>query len=498
MPMSKQLTSKIPAVHFSLGRGVTVLALDGDWLRVLHMKGSGTGGKISLLYAQKLENVGVDVMISSLRKALKSQRAEKSDIIISTPASFLTGRTLSLPSGDAAEIKEMVALQTEKVTPYAKEETLSYHRITEKDKSGYSRVFLVTAHQDIVLQAVKLIESFRGRIKQVSSDIDGLVNWFQKTRGKGASSQANYISCIADVDFNSTNVMMIKQGEPYFNRNIPIGFSSLSDSDQPEAWQRFAEELKRSFELFDAENLKLTCNEIFVSGLANSLPSIADFLQKETHLMVNVIEPFEGMNMTQAAKDMIGSGYQVSYSSLMGLAIKPSPGDLMPKAVKLRHSFESRVRALMVLGFQVLIGIVLLSAFALSTAHKDLTLHAWLTKQYKKDMQEADKIKSSMDHIALLEDRLKERGTLLTAMAEINRLTPESILWNSFTYTKDEQIIIRGVSRSIPKVFELVTALEQLSLFDKPEARRVTKKKVDGEDLTDFEIICPLVTEDES
>jgi len=43
------------------------------------------------------------------------------------------------------------------------------------------------------------------------------------------------------------------------------------------------------------------------------------------------------------------------------------------------------------------------------------------------------------------------------------------------------------------QVFEMVTELEKSILFAKPEARRVTKRKVDNKDVTDFEISMPFL-----
>ena len=70
--------------------------------------------------------------------------------------------------------------------------------------------------------------------------------------------------------------------------------------------------------------------------------------------------------------------------------------------------------------------------------------------------------------------------------------SPPGIQWQSLTYTQNEQVVLKGASEALPKIYEFVASLDSLPLFGQVEAKRVAKRKSDERDVTDFEISCPF------
>jgi len=489
----KPMPKKQKKMALSFGKGITIISIDGQWLKIIHAKGPAKARKIVFMEAKPLKNLKDDEILPALQESFDLGGLDTKDVFFAVPSQFLTTRLLMLPSTSVSELHDMVDLQAEKHTPHAKEETLTDFQVIEKDKEGYSRVLLITTHQDVVFQAVKQMDGIKGTLERVGSDLEGIANWFRITHGQSLQDALAGATFLADMDGDTTTFMVFRQGQPYFHRNVPIGLSQLLGEDSESFRQQFLDEVQRSLETFDAEGLEIHCMQAFLTGQAHRVPGLCEDVEKETHLTTKYSDPFEKCHIDSDIDFSKDHKDKVSFNSLLGLALMPSAGDLMPPALKLRKSFEKRAKALITLGFQVFIGLILAACLLFETAHKELKIHSWLSTQHKKMSFEADKVHLLIEQIRIVQDRLSKRGYLLDSVMEVNWLTPAVIRWNNMTFNQGERLVISGVSKEMPKVFELVTDLEKSPLFNKPEAKRVSKRKIKGEDITDYEIICPFV-----
>ena len=109
---------------------------------------------------------------------------------------------------------------------------------------------------------------------------------------------------------------------------------------------------------------------------------------------------------------------------------------------------------------------------------------------------EAKRVELLMDQLRVIKNRFDHKGELLKLIAEMGARTPAAVHWKSMSYENGKRIILKGVSVDSPQVFEMVNELEKAQLCVKPQARRVTKRKVEGADVAEFEIVCPLVEEE--
>ncbi|MDP3766834.1 MAG: hypothetical protein Q8S13_02360, partial [Dehalococcoidia bacterium] len=155
--------------------GQTLVALDGQWLKLLQVEGAGAARRIVKVAAAPVEGAGPEELVKAFNELCRVEAVAPREVIVAHPTHLSTIRLFSLPSTDAKEIHDIVDLQAEKHTPYAKEEILSDFKILERDRAGYSRVLLVIAHQDVVQRAVRLIETARLPLDQVAAEFEGLI-----------------------------------------------------------------------------------------------------------------------------------------------------------------------------------------------------------------------------------------------------------------------------------------------------------------------------------
>ncbi len=171
--VSKKISQWMPT---GMVQNITVLSVSGQWLKLLHASGRGSDRKIDTLIAQPVAGMSDEAVLSWLRSAWALRSFEPGDVFIANPAHLTTVRLFTLPSTDSKEIRDIVELQAEKHTPYAKEEILTDFLIIESDPSGYSRVLVIISHQDVVHRGLRLVEGMGWTLDRVGFELEGLTN----------------------------------------------------------------------------------------------------------------------------------------------------------------------------------------------------------------------------------------------------------------------------------------------------------------------------------
>lgn len=480
-----------PKTSFFVKKTIIIVCFDGSWLKLLHAKQSMGRFVVDGLHVKKTQEIVPEEVLMFLEGLDQSKGIGSRTVIASNPSQFTTMRVLSLPSTNPKEISEMVELQVEKLSPHGKEEALRDFRIIDQDETGYSKVALLMTHQDVVDQVVKFAESVKLEIDQVGSDVDGLVEWFKQIGAKHSDMKEG-ASLLIDIDAESSSVMIIDQGKPYFHRSIPIGDKELSAENSLQQMSRFVAEVRKSLEVFEAENLNIKIVQMIVTGLAPKLSTLKPLLEHECQFPVILASPFDVCELSHELEEERDK-YPVSFSGLVGALFVSRGVDFTPSVIKVQRAFRARTKALMILGVQLLIGLVLAVLVLVEIAHKDLYCHDWLNRQYRMDQKKADETKLLIDQLAAVRERTQNQGKLLESIVQMHQQSPTAIRWEALNYTNDQGILLNGMSTEMPKVFEYVTALEKISLFKEPNARKVAKKKVKGEDVTEFEINCQFL-----
>lgn len=468
-------------------QAITVLSVDGRWLKVLRASGRPPVRTVTALLAHRVEGLGDEDVLAWLKDACAARGMEPAPVMVANPSQLTTTRLFTLPSTDPSEIRDIVELQAEKHTPYAKEEILTDFQIIERDRAGYSRVLLVLSHQDIVQRGLKLVEGLGWPLESVGFELEGLVNWFRAT-ANGAPDEG---VLVVEVDSETTTLVILRGERPYFHRNLGLGVAQLF-ADPSGGPGQFVAELQRSLEAFEAEGFNLPLARVVLTGQATRFPGLKDHIQQGLELPTTVALPFERSPMADPALTQDETINQVSFTSLLGLTMGPAQVDLTPRTLKLRRAFEDRAKLLVGLGCQVIGMLVLISCLVIGKVYKQERYHAWLLRQQQATGGEAQTLEEELTRLEFVKNWLKGKGRLLEVVVLVNEHTPSAIQWDSLTFTKSQPLSLKGVSDEIPKVYEFAAALKRLPILTDVEARRVTKRTVNDQDITEFEVVWSM------
>ena len=500
----RRLAKSLGAGLSTASQSLTAISLDGQWLKLLHAEGPPRGRRITKLLACPVQGSSPEDILQQLRKACEAEGLAPKDVLIANPTHLSTTRLFSLPSTDPKEIRDIVELQAEKHTPYAKEEVLTDFKVIERDRSGYSRVLLVIAHQDVIHRAVRLVEACGWTLERVGSELEGLIHWSGLAR-RAAGGQPRATgeplargkqpaggSLIVDVDGSTTVLLVMAKGQPQFQRSLASGMQQL-ESDPSGATERLVAELQRSLEALDAEGAA-KIQEVVLTGPIERLSALKAKIEEGLDLPVQLMSPWQGLELAEGLRTTLERLPEVSFASLAGLAVEPGRLDLTPHTTKLRQAFEARAKALVLLGCQAVGALILLSLLFIGRAQKEERYYRMLRQLYERTAPEAQTVEDALQEVVFVEEGLRQQDQLLKAVDSLAKLSPPEIRWNSLAYTKGDMLILNGTADALPKVYEFSGGLAASALFGQVEPRRVSKRKSGDRDVTDFELRCPLVS----
>jgi Tfp pilus assembly PilM family ATPase len=470
--------------------GLTVVVMDGRWVKVLQATGRQTHRTITLLLAHPIEGLSDEDVIAWLREACAAARFEPGSILLGNPAYLTTTRLFTLPSTDPSEIRDIVALQAEKHTPYAKEEILTDFQVLETDPAGYSRVLLVISHQDVVHRGLRLMEGLGWTLERVGFESEGLVQWALAATEEATAAEGAVL--VAEIDADTTTAVVVHRGKPVVYRSLAVGLVQLL-ADAAGGPAKLSGELQRTLETLEAEGSTVSVKHVLLTGQAGRVPGLAEQVQQQVNVPTTIRSAFEGYTLAPGVTPDEAPFHEVAWASLLGLGLGRSDIDLTPHTLKLHRGFEIRSRALVGLGCQLIALLLLLACVLMGQSYKSERYYTWLSRQHASGRQALELVGVMAERLALVKEWQRGQGQLLEMVMALEAHTPDSIHWSTLTYTKDEQVILKGTSTEMPKVFEFTEAVKQTPVCSQVETRRVTKRAVGEEGITDFELVCALV-----
>lgn len=483
----RQLAKSLSQLAGGPRQGETVLAVDGQWLKVLQVDGPRGARRIACMAAAPLVGPAADELARSFEELCRVEGLSPREVLIANPTHLSTVRLFSLPSIDPNEIKDIVDLQAEKHTPYAKEEVIADFKILDRDRSGYSRVLLVIAHQDVVQRPTRLIEAARLPLDKVGAEIEGLIAWAAAHPRPGAS--AAQVTLVVDVDAGTTTLLIVHQHQPVFHRSLATGAEQVAD-DAAGAGQRMVTEIQRSLEALEAEAPALKVQDVLLTGPIEPLEPLRAALESGLQLPVRLVPAWDGCELSPAAHAARARLPRVSFSGLVGLAFNESTITLTPHTMRLRQAFEARAQALVLLGCQLVGALILVSLLIIAQAQQQQQYYRRLQGLHETVAQDAEAVEQALHRLELVQGQLGNRGALLTLVEQMALQSPPGIQWDSMVFTQGEAVLLRGTSGELPKVYEFAAALRGTGLFSEVEASRIAKRAESDAGVTDFELRC--------
>jgi len=363
-------------------------------------------------------------------------------------------RFLEIPSVDDSEIAKMVEFQTIKEIPYPRQEMIISYRNLGSYKEGFSSIMLVVARRPMIEKMMdeKGLEDFNIKSIRLHSELLYLFLLKEKII---RTDKVNFIIHIGKED---SELMIIDKTRPIFSR----GFKDK---------EGFLKEVDRSILAYEKNKGNPEIENVIVTYASNV--DIEDVKSRiEGHFSIPV-------SFYEYAGDLTSIDPSAKIELL--------PGEITDRKVKSQRKQEMLVTYSLI-GFVM---ILFFTSFSFKIYEKRRFLRVLSSKRAQMQ-SEIDKLYKYRKKTLIAKDHRKRGRFIIDILGHSYGLIPVNISLLVVSYDGKKTISYKGTSRDMANILAFVKKLEKSEYFYTTEIKYATKKKVKGEEITDFNIQCQL------
>ncbi len=475
---------------FGNERDVVCVTRGPEAVKILYGRRGASGLRVLRIARILVQDVPDDQIIGAVQSQLKGIPLKKCRRLYALTAEGVIIKNIEIPSQDPEEIRSIIDLQAGRHTPYSREEILVGYCPVGIVQRLYTQVLLVLMNRNSLKDHLALFQAAGLRIDEVVFAPEAMLLFYAADRSQPADAPPFGVIDVGDVQ---THFLVGRSGGLVTCRSIPIGLRRLIQ--EPEASRgELIDEVARSLEAYAAEELAPLPGRWIVTTDEEPVASLVPALQERLKAPVQA-EPY--LDRIQAAEPvmarLVSEGAEASFfetaaaAAAGGLRI-----DLTPEELRMQRALEEQGRQIVVAGVLALGLLFLVCAIFLAKVHfRDAYLER-LKRLYDAQHRDVVALERIADRTQIIKDFLRDRMAALDVIEELYRLIPKEIYLENIRLDEEARIHIRGISTSMSRVFSLVTALEDSSVFKGVKTLSTTAKKDRGRDVAAFEIAFRL------
>ncbi len=373
----------------------------------------------------------------------------RSEAVLVIPRNKTALRFIELPSVDFFEIKGMAELQTIKEFPYPKEDLIVSFRNLGSYKKGFSYILLVIAKK----QHIEEMLSEKGAVPDSVRLETELLYLYLLTKGM---IKQDKVSLVINIDIDRSEIMILDGLKPVFSRGL----------NSSEGW---LDEINRTLLSYKRDKGGKDAEEMIVMHGSNlNMENMKSEIKKAFSIPVNFYE-HNG--------DLI--------SPDMSLEIDLLPTEYIDKKLNMKNAKQALVTF-----FLLLAAVGMLAGFFVFKTQEKNEEILMLSEETDKMQKDMNQLSSFLKKTELLKYQKEEGGRIVDILKECYALVPKDIFLEGFDYEGRSVLYCKGKAREMPSVFNFIKALEKSGYFKKVEVRYATKKEIENQKFTDFNIAC--------
>ncbi len=492
--MFDKKTKKLNPFSKITTRELVGLEFGSDVLKIAHLKVSLHRVEVANILSRPiggLTEADISKIVKNVFGELQANNPYTIDIV--TSPSVIT-KNIEIPSIDPQEIKEIISLQAGRHTPYAREEIISDYINIGNYKNMYTKILLVIVARQIVRRHFEIMDKAGLKIEKVLFAPEAI-----------ACSAANTLKLdttsapvgIVHLDAHYADFAVVFRNKLIFLRSIPIGSEYISNE---RAYQiKFAEELERSLEAYQGEDIEINPNTLVLTGAITQDQNLLGILNDTLHLPTKVISYYRNFTLSNSIINKVNTEKYISFFTLIAPLLTEGQLkiDFIPEEIKLNRELAERARELIKTGMLVLAGLVILFSILMSKIYFKNAYLKKLNAKYQPLNEEVRGLEGNFTMVGLVKNCLSKRGYSLEVLAELYNIQPPELELSDIRFSDQTlKFNIRGTAESMSVVFQFVEKLEKSKYFKDVKTKYTTNRREELKDLTDFEIVATLCKED--
>lgn len=421
---------------------------------------------------------GINLLLSAARQK------DLGRFILMIPRQMAALHYARLPSTHPEELAQMARLQAPKQIPYDPKEIIFGYQVLRINPDGYSDVILIIIHQDIVRKYLRVLERNKIEPDEVIIDSQGICRWLELQQEFKTDAGV----MVVDLDLEYARLDIVLSGIFIYSRAFPL---SLASSDYK---TRLSEEIHRSLFAYENETIGIKPKNAIFTGSSEYLDHIdADFLNNFPFKSIKYPQN-KAIQLKKSSSIKLEDFQKISFASLMGAVCsreKPLfnllPEDVLAKRGLAAYKWEIRKTAV----FLILIISTITYAMGMNIQMRKKAAFE-LNKELSRLSEDVGRIEKMTKKITYVKSQAGQSNSCLDVLSEVFRVAEEEVNLVSFSYNLNKSLILKGRAKSLSGVFNFVSILEKSPIFKEVQLRHSFERKVQGENLADFDIICQL------
>lgn len=447
------------------------------------------------LYYKNINGVSDSSIPQEIRYGMKLLGAGVKQVNLLLSSKYVITKSIEVPSLDEKEIEDIVKLQAVRHTPYSKDEVIVGHINLEIVLKRYTKTLLVLVSNEIVRKRTAAFELAGFEVDSTHLVCEILSKIVSQSMLVGEASEPTGLLYF---DSHLVDLMILKDGKPFYIRSIPIGISELKQEDGNLHTKQLLDEVKKTLEVYQNEEGAVLPKTFLVLGIDS--PEQSDFIKLvESQLKIKTQMTFISgkLPMTdETKKDFL----RFSQASLVDVMADSMIGEgpclnLLPEDLKIRKMFRARGRQVFMAGmFAMIIFIFTISIFLTKIYFRSTYLKE-LRSNFQAKESEATNLVGLSDETRIIRAFDAKRGRTLKILSELQMILPKEMYLNELVLTNEDKLTIKGTSDLMSAVFSFVTEFENSPYFKNVSPDYTKSRKENDRDVSDFGITTNLEEE---
>jgi type II secretory pathway component PulM len=455
--------------HLHGPRGWAAIFFGDDGLHVSATRGAGHDVEIEHEAAADQTGDAASAWEPAVASVRQKIDPHEHRIVTAVSCEDVLCQTLRLPTSQPSELKQMIDLQIDNLTPLPMEEIVYSFEPLETTGTE-TRVLVAVARKAAVNERVAALEAAGLPPEVVSVDALAMFRAFLKRELLPLDEKLN---AFVQIGARAADMIAYSRGQPVAVRSVVLG-DHLVESTEPESVWR--EELQRTLiaaqaELPGAEIGRVTF-AARTSGLRDTTERVAAGWNGERQLYIDGAAPSPSLSLC-----------------MEGTAAQPRL-NLLPDEWRQRRR-AARVRRMVIQG-AIAVGVLYLLVVGVFLVMMGLrqTRFSRMDAQVKRLQPQYTAARQLHEELVAMQKQLDTKYSGLEVLREVSTRMPEGLKLNQFVFKRDQNVTLRGQSQSASMTYDFISKLEQCDLFSSVKTVQVRNEGAAG--LTKFEVVCTL------
>ncbi|MDD5069613.1 MAG: pilus assembly protein PilM [Candidatus Omnitrophica bacterium] len=420
-----------------------------------------------------------------------SQKLKKAETINLVPTVYAISKNIEIPSIDKKEIKEIIDLQAGRHTPYSRNEIVMDYDEVGVFHGRYTKILLLIVKRDVVEKRYRIIRKagFKAAKSVLSCEV---ITKLCLSKFSQASKDAPVGFIHVDegsIDFSVGYGLTVL----YF-RPVPIKIADiLADGGSG----RFLEEIKKSLDSYQAEDIEAAPAKICFVGAIDPIKSVIDSVISQFSLPSEILTNDKILDSSSGNVSFAERDRGVSSLGLLGACsvyddIKFS---LIPEDVRIKKAIKAKAQELTRIAVLAMLNLLLFCAFLLMVVFSKKIYLDKMCSNYDKEIAEVTQLKKVLEKTGLLKRLLNRKGKILIVLNEFFIAIPKEVYLNQLSLNNENILTFTGTADNMSRVYSLVKDLEDNKSFKDVKVDFTKSRRVKDQEVADFGLTLGLEKE---